>query len=168
MFFWILHAATIQYCLCLFLFCEFFRSQDHPSHPYLHYGWEGYNNVFTLHYDLVKNLGWCYNSCIGFFTLLWVLARICMFHYITVWYLRPYILSHNRNFFHSVNKWISELIANATEKMMKQKDERYSVLFLVHFSIFSLQGRGWILVVDHFTFVLFSPFYHLFSALFSP
>lgn len=28
-------------------------------------------------------------------------------------------------FFHAVNKWISTLIASATKKMMKQKDERY-------------------------------------------
>jgi hypothetical protein len=33
-------------------------------------------------------------------------------------------------FFYAVNKWISELIASATEKMMKQKDERYEFIFL--------------------------------------
>lgn len=39
--------------------------------------------------------------------------------------MEPRSFTLHRISYHAVNKWISTLIATATEKMMKQKDERY-------------------------------------------
>ncbi|CAI0420896.1 unnamed protein product [Linum tenue] len=58
-------------------------------------------------------------------------------------FVGPLLLNRLIHFLQQVNKWISELIANATEKMMKQKDERVRRTGEILSHIRTLKMYGW-------------------------
>ncbi|CAN1224128.1 ABC transporter C family member 13 [Linum perenne] len=58
-------------------------------------------------------------------------------------FVGPLLLNKLIHFLQEVNKWISELIASATEKMMKQKDERIRRTGEILSHIRTLKMYGW-------------------------